>query len=331
MKTLIRAILRTLTALAIFAFILLATLWLTTRHSTVILRRIGNASQYRIAVRSGSLALSIARWEPSQPNNDSATYDLHVGAKWPLPEEWLGAPRNFAGVRTWTERQESTIERAWIIPLWLPLLATAVSSIYASARLRCPANARGLGRSLLRWARLLPAIACIFVTLLWVHSLFYRGWEFYSWPVNLFVEVHAPGALTLVTDGPEAHYSPSLEIDGEWSGWVCRLFAPLSTRQEPGSTTPTPWRPFPRFHHEPIYTQPVFVGERARLTAYEWTIPFWSLFLLTAPYPAVQVIGAVRRRRRLVQGLCSKCGYDLRATPETCPECGTPTISNGRA
>ncbi len=40
----------------------------------------------------------------------------------------------------------------------------------------------------------------------------------------------------------------------------------------------------------------------------------WCLF--AAPF-------ALRRRRRIKRGLCSKCAYDLRGTSsETCPECG---------
>ena len=54
--------------------------------------------------------------------------------------------------------------------------------------------------------------------------------------------------------------------------------------------------------------------------------PMWSVALLTFP-PAAWVIGSgsarrLRRYRRRQAGQCLECGYDLRATPDRCPECG---------
>lgn len=45
------------------------------------------------------------------------------------------------------------------------------------------------------------------------------------------------------------------------------------------------------------------------------------LWLLVAP--ALFVDRRLRQRRRRLLGLCLICGYDLRATPHRCPECGT--------
>jgi len=52
-------------------------------------------------------------------------------------------------------------------------------------------------------------------------------------------------------------------------------------------------------------------------------IPLWLLVLATALLPSLWLWGTVRRWRRKPPGLCSVCGYDLRASEMRCPECGT--------
>jgi hypothetical protein len=50
--------------------------------------------------------------------------------------------------------------------------------------------------------------------------------------------------------------------------------------------------------------------------------PLWVPTVLFAALPLARGAMFVRRRRRVRGGHCVKCGYDLRATPERCPECG---------
>jgi hypothetical protein len=55
---------------------------------------------------------------------------------------------------------------------------------------------------------------------------------------------------------------------------------------------------------------------------------YWVIILLTIALAAVVYVKEhqkTRRQRWLDQGCCGGCGYDLRATPDRCPECGRDT------
>jgi hypothetical protein len=77
-------------------------------------------------------------------------------------------------------------------------------------------------------------------------------------------------------------------------------------------TNPHPWKPWE------------YVPESWGGTDGAWSlrVQLWFVVILMAILPVAWRIGFLRRRKRRKQGLCAACGYDLRATPERCPECG---------
>jgi hypothetical protein len=52
-------------------------------------------------------------------------------------------------------------------------------------------------------------------------------------------------------------------------------------------------------------------------------VPHWSVVLVLLPLPLAWAAAFRRRRYRNRHTLCPACGYDLRASPDRCPECGT--------
>jgi len=68
-------------------------------------------------------------------------------------------------------------------------------------------------------------------------------------------------------------------------------------------------------------------GDAPLATWWGFGVPFWVLAAFFF-IPSVALLHrALQTRSHRAPGLCRKCGYDLRATPDRCPECGMVTSS----
>jgi hypothetical protein len=82
-----------------------------------------------------------------------------------------------------------------------------------------------------------------------------------------------------------------------------------------------------RFNYsgDEISPHPWFFSYARNASGWAVSVPLW-LFILV---PLLVVFAARRRGKKSLRDVCAACGYDLRATPERCPECGN--VSANRA
>ena len=58
-------------------------------------------------------------------------------------------------------------------------------------------------------------------------------------------------------------------------------------------------------------------------------VPHWFIVMVSVSLPTCWAIQRYRAKRSARAGLCPACGYDLRATPDRCPECGAVPAAKG--
>jgi hypothetical protein len=103
-------------------------------------------------------------------------------------------------------------------------------------------------------------------------------------------------------------------------GWSWQL--PSHTITE---TLPAIPRQF-QARHIPYYIRRY--SPRSNIGEDDWLleVPAWVPTTLFLVLPTAYLIRRRSMSRAVRCGLCAACGYDLRATPERCPECGTATV-----
>jgi hypothetical protein len=181
---------------------------------------------------------------------------------------------------------------------------------------------RRLLRILLNVATVLSALLCVAAVILWVRSYVVRDAvllrDIWYQPTGIGVgQLHERDWSLFSSEGRlgvEFLHGHGGDVRGYVAGALPSREFNLSRRPSTESD-----RSYPRFARRRVVNGPAVTDV--------WIVqaPLGALAPLLALVPVIRLRRrTIRHRRHLIEaGRCSRCGYDLRATPDRCPECGT--------
>jgi hypothetical protein len=166
---------------------------------------------------------------------------------------------------------------------------------------------------------LFSLLLCVGMVVLWARSYWYTYME---------ITCISPTTDVTVAAGTSGFY---VHIDvlkrPNHESWSFHFYSYLTREGEYGSARMW-WKPtiFNRLGFSGAGGPPEAMQPPRRI--YVWVIvPFWALTLAAGLLPTLWLRRRILYRSRT--GHCTVCSYDLRATPDRCPECGAvPTQAN---
>jgi hypothetical protein len=174
-------------------------------------------------------------------------------------------------------------------------------------------------RRVITFPALLSLLLCVATCVMWVRSHFVRDTVGFGraggnchLAQSILGRVHVLSTLGGGCEGGVTHSCDRLAKTAAWHGGTSNYPRRIDWRLGCAYEAYTVSRfAFPR---------PFVTNHRLIIVPYPYPA---ALFAIT---PAVYSIRRWRTSRRdATTGLCLTCGYDLRASPQRCPECGTAT------
>ena len=197
---------------------------------------------------------------------------------------------------------------------------------------------RGMKRRLLNLLAALSLLLCVAVAVVWVRSYWHFDKLTLSWNRPSAESQRSDAEFVTVGSWPGRVVFAAVRVAGADARWFQWAASDTPSIRDPGlHLARGGWA----YNRRATGRRPLFTHHyRVRDASNPWTtgnggsalgtersiaVPHWLLILLTAVAPLAWLRSDLARRhrcRRVRHNLCPECGYDLRATPGRCPECG---------